>query len=78
MHFNFIFIYIDNPKSIKPTIMKQNTQFIVVIFFVTLAFLVMLNDVTNYKNHEIQNTVDVFEVNNPSSDLATTDLEVEE
>lgn len=58
--------------------MKQNTQFIVVIFFVTLAFLVMLNDVANNENYQYQNTVDLIEVSDQSSDLATTDLEVEE
>ena len=67
-------MYIDNPKSLKPTIMRKNIQFVVVLFFVTLAFLVMLNDVTNNRNPENQNSVELYEANN-QSDLATTDLE---
>ena len=54
--------------------MRKNIQFVVVLFFVTLAFLVMLNDVTNNRNPENQNSVELYEANN-QSDLATTDLE---
>ena len=57
--------------------MKENIQFVVVIFFVTLAFLIMLNDVTNNNNPEYQNTVELYKVGN-QTDLATTDLENEE
>ena len=74
LHFIFVIVYIDNPKSLKPTIMRKNIQFVVVLFFVTLAFLVMLNDVTNNRNPENQNSVELYEANN-QSDLATTDLE---
>ncbi|WP_456441190.1 hypothetical protein [Psychroserpens sp.] len=54
--------------------MRKNIQFVVVLFFVTLAFLVMLNDVTNNRNPEYQNSVELYEANN-QTDLATTDLE---
>ena len=57
--------------------MRKNTQFVVVIFFVTLAFLVMLNDITNNKNPEYQNSVELYQANN-QSDLAATDVEDEE
>lgn len=55
--------------------MKQNIQFVAVIFFVVLAFFIMLNDVKNYRS---QDTVNLFEINNQSSELASTDLEGEE
>ena len=57
--------------------MKKNIQFFVVIFFVTLAFFVMLNDITNNKNPEYQKTVDLYKASDQPG-LATTDLEVEE
>ncbi|WCO01950.1 hypothetical protein [Psychroserpens ponticola] len=57
--------------------MRKNIQFVVVIFFVTIAFLVMLNDITNNKNPKYQNSVELYEVTN-QSDLAATDLEDEE
>ncbi len=77
MHFTFIIAYIDKPKSYKPTIMRKNVEFIVVIFFVTLAFLVMLNDVTKNRNPEFQNSVELYN-SSDQSELATTDLENEE
>ena len=57
--------------------MKKNVEFIVVIFFVTLAFLVMLNDVTKNRNPEFQNSVELYN-SSDQSELATTDLENEE
>ena len=57
--------------------MKQNIQFIVVIFFVTLAFLVMLNDVTNNRNPEYQNSIELYD-SNDQPQTATTDLEDED
>ncbi|MCB0382356.1 MAG: hypothetical protein KDD05_03400 [Psychroserpens sp.] len=57
--------------------MRKNAQFIAVIFFVTLAFLIMLNDVTNNKNKEHQDTVEVYNNTDPS-DIATTDLQDQE
>ncbi len=57
--------------------MNKNIQFVVVIFFVTLAFLIMLNDVTNNKNSEYQNSVELYKASD-QSDLATIDLEDEE
>ncbi|WP_323789188.1 hypothetical protein [Psychroserpens sp.] len=57
--------------------MRKNIQFIIVIFFVTLAFLVMLNDVTSNRNPEYQNSVELSNDNDPS-EIAATDLEDEE
>ncbi|WP_161791968.1 hypothetical protein [Psychroserpens jangbogonensis] len=57
--------------------MRKNVEFIVVIFFVTLAFLVMLNDVTKNRNPEFQNSVELYN-SSDQSELATTDLENEE
>jgi hypothetical protein len=58
--------------------MRKNILSALVIFFVTLAFLLMLDDITNSKNTEYQGTVEVYEVSNSSSEMATTDLEDEE
>lgn len=58
--------------------MKKNIQFIVVIFFVTLAFLVMLNDVTNNRGPEHQNSAELYQISNDQSDVVSTDLKIEE
>lgn len=56
--------------------MKKNILGAAVIFFVTLAFLLMLDDVTSNNNHEPQiNTVEVYEVDEKQPDIATTDEE---
>jgi hypothetical protein len=57
--------------------MRKNAQFIVVIFFVTLAFLVMLNDVTNNRTPEDQNSVELYN-NIDQTEIATTNLQDEE
>ena len=44
--------------------MKKNILGAAVIFFVTLAFLLMLDDITSNGNHETQqNNVEVYETN---------------
>ncbi|WP_299222954.1 hypothetical protein [uncultured Psychroserpens sp.] len=57
--------------------MKKNILGALVIFFVTLAFLLMIDDITNSKTPEYQNTVEVYEADE-QPDMATTDLENEE
>ncbi|WP_425076156.1 hypothetical protein [Psychroserpens sp. S379A] len=57
--------------------MKKKLQFIVVIFFVTLAFLVMLNDVKNNRSPKYQNSVELYQVNN-QADVVATDLNDQE
>ncbi|WP_160289466.1 hypothetical protein [Psychroserpens mesophilus] len=57
--------------------MRKNAQFIVVIFFVTLAFLIMLNDIANNKSAKHQNSVELYNTSD-QSDIATTDLQVQE
>lgn len=57
--------------------MRKNILGALVIFFVTLAFLLMLDDITNSKNTEYQGSVEVYEVSD-ASEMATTDLEGEE
>ncbi len=57
--------------------MKKNIFGATVIFFVTLAFLLMLDDITSNGNHEQRNNVEVYDssdVNN-QSDIVTTDNE---
>jgi len=55
--------------------MKKNILGAAVIFFVTLAFLLMLNDITNNGNYEPQqNNVEVFD-EKEQPDLATLDEE---
>ncbi|WP_431132598.1 hypothetical protein [Psychroserpens mesophilus] len=59
--------------------MRKNIQFVVVIFFVTLAFLIMLNDITNNKNPEYRNSAEIYQsVEQSDIDIATTDLEDQE
>jgi hypothetical protein len=57
--------------------MKKNFQFVVVIFFVTLAFLVMLNDVMNHRNENQQNSVELYS-SSDQLDQTTTDLKDED
>ncbi|MBR9845590.1 MAG: hypothetical protein GYB35_05500 [Algicola sp.] len=57
--------------------MKKNAQFIAVIFFVTLAFLIMLNDVTKNRDTEPQNSVELYKADD-QSEIATSDLHDQE
>lgn len=57
--------------------MKKNAQFVAVIFFVTLAFLIMLNDVANNNASEYQDSVELYN-HADQSDVATTDLQDQE
>jgi hypothetical protein len=57
--------------------MRKNAQFIAVIFFVTLAFLIMLNDVRNNRVPEHQNSVELYNADD-QSEIATTALEDQE
>lgn len=55
--------------------MKKNILGAAVIFFVTLAFLLMLDDITSNGNHEPQqNKVEVYEANE-QIDIARVDEE---
>ena len=57
--------------------MKKNILGAAVIFFVTLAFLLMLDDITSNGNQEPQtNSVEVYDVNEQEQpNIATTDEE---
>ncbi len=44
----------------------------------TLAFLVVINDITNSKNYQYQSTVEIYEPNVEQPEMVTTDLENEE
>ena len=54
--------------------MKKNILGAIVIFFVTLAFLLMIDDITSNQNSHVQNTVKVYDAGD-QPDLATTDIE---
>ncbi|MEH6537055.1 MAG: hypothetical protein V7719_11715 [Psychroserpens sp.] len=55
--------------------MKKNIFGAAVIFCVTLAFLLMINDITSNGNHEPQKTSSqVYDANN-QTDIATIDEE---
>ena len=66
---NLVYLITFNPK---PTMMKKNLLGAIVIFFVTLAFLLMIDDITKSKNPQQQNTVDVYDANQ-QPDLVITD-----
>ena len=57
--------------SLKTTIMKKNILGAIVIFFVTMAFLLMLDDVSKSKNPEYQDKVKVYD-ENQQPDLVIT------
>lgn len=60
--------------SLKTTIMKKNILGAIVIFFVTMAFLLMLDDVSKSKNPEYQDKVKVYD-ENQQPDLVITNNE---
>lgn len=43
--------------------MKKNLLGAIVIFFVTLAFLLVIDDISNSKNPQTQDNVKVYDVN---------------
>lgn len=58
--------------------MRKNILGAAVIFFVTLAFLLMLDDITSNGNQEPQINVEVYDVNaeqGKQPEMATTDIE---
>ncbi|MBO6607763.1 hypothetical protein [Psychroserpens sp.] len=58
--------------------MRKNILGAAVIFFVTLAFLLMLDDITSTGNQEPQINVEVFEADTDQGgqpEMATTDVE---
>ena len=64
-----IIFVIDNPKL---PLMKKNLLSALVIFFVTVALLLMIDDISKSKNAQLEQSVDVY--NAPQQpDLATTD-----
>ena len=67
-------MYICSHELIIPTAMKKNILGAIVIFFVTLAFLLMIDDITNNQSSQIQTTVKVYEPGE-QPDLVTTDIE---
>ena len=71
MRLNDILLYLleFNPKA---TMMKKNLLGAIVIFFVTMAFLLMIDDLSKSKNPEHQETVKVYDAND-QPDLVITD-----
>lgn len=67
-------MYICETKFFNPATMKKNILGAIVIFFVTLAFLLMIDDITNNQTTQVQNTVQVYDAGD-QPDLVTTDLE---
>ncbi|MGS2727498.1 hypothetical protein ACU8DI_12885 [Psychroserpens sp. BH13MA-6] len=57
--------------------MKKNILGAAVIFFVTLAFLLMLDDITSNGHQEPQINVEVYDsnINDQQPNMATTDNE---
>lgn len=58
--------------------MRKNILGAAVIFFVTLAFLLMLDDITSNGNQEPQINVEVYDADSDSGnqpEMATTDVE---
>ena len=58
--------------------MRKNVLSAVVIFFVTLAFLLMLDDITNYESPNTKMNVEVYDADSAQgkqSEMATIDVE---
>ena len=56
----------------KTTVMKKNLMSAIVIFFVTVALLLMIDDISKSKNAQLDQSVDIY--NAPEqTDMATTD-----
>ena len=56
----------------KTTVMKKNLMSAIVIFFVTVALLLMIDDISKSKNAQLDQSVDIY--NAPEQpDMATTD-----
>lgn len=58
--------------------MRKNILGAVVIFFVTLAFLLMLDDITNYESPNTEMNVEVYDADSDQgkqSEMATIDVE---
>lgn len=57
MHFNDILLYLSPNQLFNPPTMKKNLLGAIVIFFVTLAFLLVIDDISKNKNpttHNVQ------------------------
>jgi len=54
--------------------MKKNLLGAIVVFFVTLAFLLVIDDISKNKNQHPQNNVQVYE-NNRQPDMVINDDE---
>jgi len=61
-------------QSHKSTMMKKNLLGAIVIFFVTVAFLLMIDDISKSKNSQHVQNIDMYNVDQ-QPDLATTDTE---
>lgn len=62
MHFNDILLYLIPNQFVNPCEMKKNLLGAIVIFFVTLAFLLVIDDISKSKNQQNQN-VKVYDAN---------------
>ncbi len=54
--------------------MKSNLLGAIVIFFVTLAFLMVIDDISNSKNSQKHHNVEVYD-SNQQPDMVINDLE---
>lgn len=73
MYFNDDLLYLLT-QSHKSTKMKKNLLSAIVIFFVTVAFLLMIDDISKSKNSQHVQNIDMYNVDQ-QPDLATTDTE---
>lgn len=73
MYFNDGLLYLLT-QSHKSTKMKKNLLGAIVIFFVTVAFLLMIDDISKSKNSQHVQNIDMYNVDQ-QPDLATTDTE---
>lgn len=74
MRFNDILLYLSPNQCLNPFVMKKNLLGAIVIFFVTLAFLLVIDDISNSKNPKTQDSVQVYE-DNQQPDIVVNEIE---
>lgn len=73
MRFNDISLYLSPNQCFNPFVMKKNLLGAIVIFFITLAFLLVIDDISKSKNSHNE-TVKVYEATS-QPDMVINDQE---
>ncbi|MEY8849724.1 hypothetical protein AB9K26_12975 [Psychroserpens sp. XS_ASV72] len=58
--------------------MKKESLNVVVIFFITIAFMLVIYDITSPENQTYNNTADIDNITTSNDDIVSTDLGLED